>query len=226
MNNPQSRSLLEPRRIGLLALVFAVLIGTLALGLPRIANSDDEPETLGTLERKQEVDPPKQVTDFTLIDQNGEPRKLSDLAGRPLLMFFGFTHCPDVCPTTMAEFRQIKRDLGELGNDVTFALISVDGSRDTPETLKTYVEQFDPEFVGLTGDEDYVREIGLDYFLYFNRASDNGSPSAAGYLVDHTAYSYLLDADGMLRTIYPFQAPIDLIVQDLTAMVNESGSTR
>ena len=223
---PESRSLLEPRRVGLLALVVAVLIGTLALGLPRIANSDNEPEALGDLERKQEIDPPKQVTDFTLIDQNGETRTLSDLAGRPLLMFFGFTNCPDVCPTTMAEFRQIKRNLGDLGDDVTFALVSVDGSRDTPEALKAYVEQFDPDFVGLTGDEDYVRQIGTDYFLYFNRPIDNGTPSEAGYVVDHTAYSYLLDADGMLRTIYPFQAPIDLIVQDLTELVNESASTR
>jgi protein SCO1 len=223
MNNPQSRSLLEPRRVGMLALVVAVLIGVLALGLPRVMR-EESPAAAGELERKQVIDPPRNLVDFRLTDQNGDVRHLSDMQGKPVLLFFGFTHCPDVCPATMAHFRQIKRDLGEQGDDVTFVLVSVDGSRDTPEKLKAYVEQFDEDFVGLTGDEDYVREIGSDYFLFFNRAAVDGTPSAAGYLVDHTAYSYLIDDAGRLRVIYPFQAPRELIVQDLRDMIGRSGS--
>jgi protein SCO1 len=225
MSTPQPRSLLEPRRVGILALVVAVLIGILALGLPRVTR-EDAPAAAGELERKQVIDPPKELVNFRLTDQHGDVRTLSDLQGKPVLLFFGFTHCPDVCPATMAHFRQVKRDLGDQGDEVTFVLVSVDGSRDTPETLRAYVEQFDEDFVGLTGDEDYVREIGGDYFLFFNRAVIEGTPSAAGYLVDHTAYSYLIDPDGRLRVIYPFQAPRELIVQDLREMVASSGSVR
>lgn len=226
MNNSETRSLLEPKRVGILALIVVVMVGTIALGLPRISNSSDQPDEQLAAERKQEIDPPKDLVNFTLTDQDGNQTSLSDLQGKPVLMFFGFTHCPDVCPTTMAEFRIIKNELGDLGDDVTFMLISVDGSRDTPETLNAYLEQFDPAFIGLTGDEDYVRRIGTDYFLYFNRAEFEGTPSAAGYLVDHTAYSYLIDPDGRLRVIYPFQAPRDMIVQDLRDMLTGSGSAQ
>lgn len=225
MHTPESRSLLEPRRIGALLLIVVVLIATIALGLPRVTSSDEPGGQLDT-ERRQEIDPPKELTNFTLTNQDGGQTTLDDLQGKPVLMFFGFTHCPDVCPATMAEFRIIKRELGELGDDVNFMLVSVDGSRDTPESLKAYVEQFDPEFIGLTGDEDYVREIGLDYFLYFNRVSPEGTPSAAGSAIDHTAYSYLIDPDGRLRVIYPFQAPRDTIIQDLRDMLNSSGQAQ
>lgn len=219
MNTTETRSLLEPRRIGIIALVVSVFIGLIALGLPRIISGGDEQATSLQMERKQEIDPPKDLIDFTLTDQDGNARSLSDMQGRPVLLFFGFTHCPDVCPATLAHFRQIKRDLGEQGSDVTFVLVSVDGARDTPETLKAYVEQFDPEFVGLTGDEEYVREIGGDYFLFFNRAVIDGTQTAVEYLVDHTSYSYLIDSEGKLRVIYPFQAPRDLIVKDIQDLI-------
>jgi protein SCO1 len=224
MNTPQQRSLLEPKRVGALALIVAVLAATIALGLPRItSNEAPEPEVLA-MDRKQGVDPPRELADFTLTDQDGAEARLSDFEGRPLLMFFGFTHCPDICPATMAEFRIIKRELGDLGSDVTFMLISVDGSRDTPDAIRAYVRQFDDDFVGLTGDEDYVREIGLEYFLYFNRAAGSDTTSEAGYSVDHTAFSYLIDQDGRLTTIYPFQAPRDMIVQDLRDMISSSSA--
>ncbi len=224
MNTTENRSLLEPKRVGILALIVIVMVGTIALGLPRISSSDEPDDPIAS-QRKQVIDPPKDLVNFSLTNQEGAETRLSDLQGKPVLMFFGFTHCPDVCPATMAEFRIIKRELGELGDDVTFMLISVDGSRDTPESLKTYVEQFDPKFIGLTGDEDYVRRIGTDYFLYFNRAVTEGTPSAAGYLVDHTAYSYLIDPEGRLRYIYPFQAPRDTIVQDIRDLLSSSGAS-
>lgn len=220
MNSSSQRSLLEPKRVGALALIVAVIAATIALGLPRVTTSDaPEPEALA-MDRKQEVDPPRELSDFALTDQDGDEARLSDFEGRPVLMFFGFTHCPDICPATMAEFRIIKRELGDVGNDVTFMLISVDGSRDSPQAVQAYVRQFDDEFVGLTGDEDYVREIGLEYFLYFNRAAGSEATSEAGYSVDHTAFSYLIDQEGRLTTIYPFQAPRDMIVQDLRDMIS------
>lgn len=215
-------SLLEPRRIGLVAIVVILIALLVILGLPRLTSGDDgSTGTTGTLtaERKQVIDPPKELPEFTLTDQNGKSLSLSDLNGKPVLLFFGFTQCPDVCPTTLAQFRQVKRDLGEQGDDLNYVFISVDGSRDTPDVVKTYIEQFDPEFVGLTGSEDDVRAMGQDYFVYFNRAAPGGTPSAADYSVDHTSYTYLIDAGGYLRVIYPLDASRETIVEDIRGML-------
>jgi protein SCO1/2 len=99
-------------------------------------------------------------------------------------------------------------------------MVSVDGSRDTPEVMRNYVEKFDPTFIGLTGDEEVIRAFSTDYHLFFNRSA--GTPTAAGYLVDHTAYSYLIDQQGKLRTIYPFQAPINLVVEDMRELIGSA----
>lgn len=221
MNTTQNRSLLEPRRAGASAIIVILIALLIALGLPRLT-SGDEAATDATglnVERKQVLDPPKELAEFTLTNQNGGPLSSSELRGKPVLLFFGFTHCPDVCPTTLAQFRQIKGDLGERGDEVNYVFISVDGSRDTPEVVKAYVEQFDSEFVGLTGAEDEVRAIGGDYFVYFNRAAPEGTPSAAGYSVDHTAFTYLIDTEGKLRVIYPFQTPREMIVADIENLI-------
>lgn len=218
MNTTQSRSLLEPRRAGAIAIIVILIALLVAIGLPRLTSGDETAATVD-VERKQVVDPPKELADFTLTNQEGQPLGLSDLRGKPALLFFGFTHCPDICPTTLAQFRQVKRDLGERGSDINYVFISVDGSRDTPEAVKAYVEQFDPEFIGLTGTEDEVRAIGGDYFVFFNRAQPEGTPSAAGYSVDHTAYTYLIDAEGKLRVIYPFQTPREMIVADIENLI-------
>jgi protein SCO1/2 len=218
MNTTQSRSLFEPRRAGAIGTIVILIALLIVLGLPRLTSGDEAAATID-VERKQVVDPPKELAEFTLTNQDGQPLSLSDLRGKPVLLFFGFTHCPDICPATLAQFRQVKRDLGERGGDVDFVFISVDGSRDTPEAVKAYVEQFDPEFVGLTGSEDEVRAIGGDFFVFFNRAQTEGTPSAAGYSVDHTTFTYLIDAGGSLRTIYPFQAPREMMVEDIEGLL-------
>lgn len=222
MNATQNRSLLEPRRAGALAIIVILIALLVALGLPRLTSGGEAANNGASIdvERKQVLDPPKELAQFTLTDQNGQPLSLSDLRGKPTLLFFGFTHCPDICPTTLAHFRQVKRDMGERGADANYVFISVDGSRDTPERIKEYVGQFDPEFIGLTGTEDDVRAIANDYFLFFNRAQTEGTPSAAGYSVDHTTYAYLIDAEGKLRVIYPFQAPREMIVEDIESLLN------
>lgn len=103
------------------------------------------------------------------------------------------------CPTTLAEFGEIKRELDSWGDQVTFMFVSVDASRDTPAVVEAFVNRFDEDFVGLTGSEDRVRSYASDYFLSFKRASAKNS--ASGYLVDHTSYSYLIDPDGRLNAI-------------------------
>ncbi|MCZ7542680.1 MAG: SCO family protein [Anaerolineae bacterium] len=147
-------------------------------------------------------DPPHDVGDFTLTRHTGEPFRLSDLRGRMALLFFGFTHCPDVCPNTMATFVRVKDALGEQTEAVAFVFISVDRARDTPEVLAAYLDQFDPGFIGLTGDEADLRRIGEDYDLYFARRASGGSGD--DYMVDHTAASFLLDQEGRLVMAFPY----------------------
>src|SRR5262245_40036804 len=111
------------------------------------------------------LEPPKALVDFTLTSQANKPLKLSDLKGKLALMTFGYTNCPDVCPATLAKFTQIKEQLAADASRVNFVFISVDGVRDTPDVLTTYLKQFDPSFVGLTGDEPTMRAVGKDYYI-------------------------------------------------------------
>ncbi|HEY3290274.1 MAG TPA: SCO family protein [Anaerolineae bacterium] len=159
------------------------------------------------------IDPPKPMPDFTLTNNKGVPTRLSDLQGKYVLMFFGYTHCPDICPLSLGDFKAIKKSLGEDASKVTFVFISVDGSRDTPEVLNNYVNAFDTEFVGLTGDDTEVAKIGINYGVHFEKQKATGS--AAAYLVAHTTYSYLLDAQGQWRMVFPFKTPIESVARDI-----------
>ncbi len=165
------------------------------------------------------LDPPKEIGDFTLTSHTGDPLSLSDLRGKAVLLFFGYTHCPDVCPMTLAEFKQVKRELGDAADRVAFVFASVDGERDTPERLAAYVGAFDPDFIGLTGDEATLREIGRDYGLFFQRSTyDN---TQADYLVDHTASSFVVGPEGRLRIVYPYQTDPAIIAEGIAALLDE-----
>ncbi len=147
-------------------------------------------------------DEPRPLDDFTLTNHLGEAMRLSDLRGRPTLLFFGYTHCPDICPTTLSEFTVVKRELGTAADDVNFVFVSVDGERDTPAVIADYIGQFDADFIGMTGVPDDVRAIGEDFNLFFEyqRADVNGD-----YLVDHSASSFLIGADGQFYGAFPYQ---------------------
>ena len=148
------------------------------------------------------LDPPKEVGDFTLTDQDGQPFRLSDLRGKVALLFFGYTNCPDVCPTTLAEFKRVKALLGDDAERVAFVFVSVDGERDTPERLAAYVRAFDPQFIGLMGDDATIRTIARDYGVFYQRVSYE--ESAASYLVDHTASTFGVDQQGRLRLVFSY----------------------
>ena len=135
---------------------------------------------------------------FRLIDQNGQPITDQDVKGRPFLVFFGFTHCPDVCPTTLFEVSEIMRALGSDGERVRALFVTVDPERDTPEKLKDYLSSFDPRVVGVTGDEAAIKAMEKAYRVYAKRVSLDGG----GYTMDHTAIVYLMDKDG--RFVAPF----------------------
>jgi protein SCO1/2 len=178
-----------------------------------VAETDVE-ETAGT-----PIEPPQELTDFTLPSSRGEPVSLSDLQGKPTMLFFGYTFCPDVCPITLAEFKQVKANLGDQADQVNFVFVSVDGRRDTPERLAQYIESFDPAFLGLQGDEATLRKIGSDYGLYYQAHSPEGT--SAQYLVDHSSASYLIDAEGKLRMVYTFDTPPEVISSDLQTMLSQ-----
>lgn len=161
--------------------------------------------------------------DFTLTDQDGRLLSLSDLRGRFALIFFGYTRCPDICPLALNEFKVVKKLLGEQAGRVAFVMVSVDGSRDTPDVMRRYVRGFDPDFIGLTGDELDVQRIGMDYGVRFARRKPDNT--AATYLVDHTSHTFLIDPQGYWRMIYPFQTPPEIIAADIARMASDSTPT-
>ena len=135
---------------------------------------------------------------FKLIDQDGRQVTERDLKGRPFLVFFGFTHCPDVCPTTLFEVSEILRALGPDADRTRALFITVDPERDTPPVMKDYLTSFDPHLSGLTGDPAAVAAVAKAYRVYFKKVPlDQG-----GYTMDHTAIVYLMDKEG--RFVAPF----------------------
>ncbi len=156
-------------------------------------------------------DPPIEVADFTLTSHTGESFRLSDLQGKVVMLFFGYTNCPDVCPTTLAEFKRVKTLLGDDADQVAFVFISVDGARDTPERLAAYVHAFDPNFIGLTGEDAEIRAVGQDYGIFFQRVNYDNPDN---YLVDHTASSFVIDQEGRWRIKFTYQSdPVGMVAQ-------------
>jgi len=135
---------------------------------------------------------------FKLIDQNGRTVTEQDMMGKPFLVFFGFTHCPDVCPTTLFDISEVFRKLGPDADRAAALFITVDPERDTPEAMKSYLSSFDPHLLGLTGDETAVDGVIKAYRAYTKKVPNpDGS-----YTMDHTALVYLMDKNG--RFIAPF----------------------
>jgi protein SCO1 len=134
---------------------------------------------------------------FNLVDQNSKPITDKDMNGRPFLVFFGFTHCPDVCPTTLFDVSEIFRALGP-EKDVRALFITVDPERDTPAVLKDYLSSFDPRVIGVTGDSAAIAAVEKAYRVYAKKVPLDGG----GYTMDHTAIVYLMGKDG--RFVTPF----------------------
>ncbi|MEO1694744.1 MAG: SCO family protein [Pseudomonadota bacterium] len=131
---------------------------------------------------------------FTLVDHNGRTVADTDFKGKPLLVFFGFTHCPDICPQSLQVLTEAMETLGNKADAVRPVFVSVDPERDTPENLKAYVEAFHPSIIGLTGTVDQVAGVVKAYRVYARKVALEGS--AADYTMDHSAFIYLMDADG------------------------------
>jgi protein SCO1/2 len=135
---------------------------------------------------------------FKLVDQNAKPITEQDFKGQPFLVFFGFTHCPDVCPTTLFEVSEIFRALGPDAKNLRAMFVTVDPERDTPAVIKDYLSSFDPRIVGVTGDVDAITAAEKSYRVYAKKVPTDGG----GYTMDHTAIVYLMSKDG--RFVAPF----------------------
>lgn len=132
--------------------------------------------------------------DLRLSDPDGKERTLADFRGKAVLIFFGFTQCPDVCPTALTRAAEVKRLLGTDGDRFQALFITVDPERDTPEVLKAYTAAFDPSFIGLYGDAQRTAETAKDFKVYYKKV-----PTGASYTMDHTSLSYVYDSQGKLR---------------------------
>ena len=163
------------------------------------------------------VSPPHPAPDFVLTDQFGRPFRLADQRGKPVLMFFGYTSCPDVCPATMLQFKAVRESLGRDGDRVSFIFVTVDPERDTPERLRDYVERFDPAIVGLTGSPPDVEAVLSRYGVVAEKVPLGDSK--ASYLVNHTALTYLIGPDGLVRVMFPHGTPTADIVHDVRLLL-------
>ncbi|SEI62118.1 SCO family protein [Achromobacter sp. NFACC18-2] len=150
-----------------------------------------------------------------LSDHNGKLRQLSDFSGKVVVVFFGFTQCPDVCPTALAELTEVMKKLGPDADRVQVLLITVDPERDTPEVLKQYVTAFDPRFLGLTGTPDQIKKAAASFKAYYAKApTKDGS-----YTMDHTAAFYLFDGKGESRVLANNNVGADGLTHDIQALL-------
>jgi protein SCO1/2 len=151
-----------------------------------------------------------------LTDHAGQPRRLEDFRGKAVVLFFGFTHCPDVCPTTLADTAQALKLLGADAQRVQVLMVTVDPERDTPEALAKYVTAFDPRFLGLRGDLAATQRAAKEFKVYFEKRK-----SGDGYSVDHSGQSYVIDPQGRLRLLVrPDRISADL-ADDLRVVLKE-----
>ena len=155
--------------------------------------------------------------DLALDDHHGKPRTLADFRGKVVLVNFGFTHCPDVCPTTLAELAAAMKRLGPDASRVQVLFVTVDPKRDTPELLRQYVPAFHPDFLGLRGDDAATTRTTKSFGVY---AAIQEGPTPENYNVNHSAQSFVFDPQGRLRLMVPPGLPAETIASDLRLLLN------
>ena len=153
---------------------------------------------------------------LSLPDQNGQPRTLADFKGKVTVVFFGYTQCPDVCPTTMVELAQVKKALGKDGERIQGLFVSIDPERDTPEILKAYMASFDPSFVALRGTQEQTKEAAKEFKVFYAKVPGKVEGS---YTMDHTAGSYIIDGNGKVRLFERYGGGVDGLTADIKALL-------
>lgn len=149
---------------------------------------------------------------FDLTDHNGQRRSLADFKGKVVVVFFGFTQCPDVCPTTLTELAQVKAALGADGDKLQGLFVTVDPQRDTPEIMRAYMSHFDPSFLALYADEGKLEQVAKDFKIYYKKVD---GPTPTSYTLDHSAGSYVYDTAGRLRLYSRYGTSVEALTQDI-----------
>ena len=165
------------------------------------------------------IDPAMRAPDFTLTAHTGKPFRLADQAGEIVVLFFGYTSCPDVCPTTLATFKRTKTLLARETGRVQFIFITVDPERDTVDRVRNWVTAFDSSFIGLTGTEAELTPVWKAYGVYREKMpAESGS---TGYSMDHSTAVYVIDARGNLRLTFSYGETAEAMAQDIGYLLNE-----
>ena len=154
----------------------------------------------------------------TLTDHNGRQRSLEDFRGQVVVMFFGFTRCPDVCPTTLAELAGAVKKLGPAGQKVQVLLVTIDPERDTPELLAKYVTAFDPKFLALRGSADQTARVAKEFKVIYQKVA---GPRTEDYAMDHSAGSYIFDRQGRLRLYVGYGRGADVFAHDIGLLLKQ-----
>ena len=155
---------------------------------------------------------------FVLTDHDGKQRSLEDFRGKVVVMFFGFTHCPDVCPTTLAELAGAVKQLGPAGEKVQVLLVTIDPERDTPELLAKYVTAFNPKFLALRGSSEETARVAKEFKVIYQKAAGS---RAEDYSMDHSAGSYLFDRQGRLRLYVGYGRGADVFAHDIDLLLKQ-----
>ena len=157
--------------------------------------------------------------DFQLTDHNGQPRSLQDFRGKIVVLFFGYTQCPDVCPTSMTELVEVKKLLGADGGKLQGLFVTVDPARDTPELLKAYMANFDPTFLALyAASPDKLAALAKDYKVYYKKV-EGKTPTS--YTMDHSAGSYIYDTEGRLRLYTRYGSGAPAMASDIKLLLQQ-----
>jgi protein SCO1/2 len=157
----------------------------------------------------------KRAPDFTLTDQFGHPYRLSSHVGTPIALFFGYTYCPDICPTTLASLQRAKKSLGPSGAGISIVFVTVDPERDSPPVLRRYIDAFDPSFVALTGSLAQLAPVWSAYHVQ----REKQPPAGGAYAVSHTAIVYFIGRDGTLRSYGEWSDPVASFAQSFRELL-------
>jgi protein SCO1/2 len=159
------------------------------------------------------------ATGFSLTDHNGQTRTLADFKGKVVVIFFGFTQCPDVCPTSMSELAEVKRLLGSDGDRLQGLFISVDPERDTPEIMKQYMASFDPTFLALYAAPDALPELAKSFKVYYKKVD---GPTPTSYTMDHSAGSYVYNPQGRIRLYHRYGSGAPALAGDVKKLLAQA----
>jgi protein SCO1/2 len=196
--------------------LLSVLAVACALGLS-LAACDKAPAGKQVSFQNTDVTGLDYAKGFSLVDHNGKPRTLADYKGKVVVVFFGYTQCPDVCPTTMADLAAVMQKLGPQADQVQVAFITLDPERDTQQLLASYVPAFDKRFVGLRGTPEQTAKVAKEFKVLYSKVPGTEPGS---YTIDHTAGSYVFDRDGRLRLFIRHGQGPDPIVHDIRQLLS------